>query len=250
MKKLVYFIIIFAMLLSIASCGHKIDGSSVEDMDPSENDVIEDENMIAVSESEAKENGGFYILSDNLFYPLQKGGNIGNLSQTNNNLLFTDENSEFVPKLKKGEKLVLFSDDDVADHYMALPVIEIGFTIPAYFSEPTDQWGNTSCKVIGQTVKIENYVRQAEEQSMEKLEVESISGMGYAEFFNNNTFHSNKFCSKETDSVIGDGCYGTDDKILMKAPKGKEIEFSYHQGTAYQNDIIPANIKYYAFDGC
>ena len=35
MKKLVYFIIIFAMLLSIASCGHKIDGSSVEDMDPS-----------------------------------------------------------------------------------------------------------------------------------------------------------------------------------------------------------------------
>ena len=42
MKKLVYFIIIFAMLLSIASCGHKIDGSSVEDMDPSENDVIED----------------------------------------------------------------------------------------------------------------------------------------------------------------------------------------------------------------
>ena len=85
---------------------------------------------------------------------------------------------------------------------------------------------------------------------MEKLEVESISGMGYAEFFNNNTFHSNKFCSKETDSVIGDGCYGTDDKILMKAPKGKEIEFSYHQGTAYQNDIIPANIKYYAFDGC
>jgi hypothetical protein len=250
MKKLVYFIIIFAMLLSIASCGHKIDGSSVEDMDPSENDVIEDENMIAVSESEAKENGGFYILSDNLFYPLQKGGNIGNLSQTNNNLLFTDENSEFIPKLKKGEKLVLFSDDDVADHYMALPVIEIGFTIPAYFSEPTDQWGNTSCKVIGQTVKIENYVQQAEEQSMEKLEVESISGMGYAEFFNNNTFHSNKFCSKETDSVIGDGCYGTDDKILMKAPKGKEIEFSYHQGTAYQNNIIPANIKYYAFDGC
>ena len=139
--------------------------------------------MIAVSESEAKENGGFYILSDNLFYPLQKGGNIGNLSQTNNNLLFTDENSEFVPKLKKGEKLVLFSDDDVADHYMALPVIEIGFTIPAYFSEPTDQWGNTSCKVIGQTVKIENYVQQAEEQSMEKLEVESICGMGYAEFF-------------------------------------------------------------------
>lgn len=68
MKKLVYFIIIFAMLLSNASCGHKIDGSSVEDMDPSENDVIEDENMIAVSESEAKENGGFYILSDNLFF--------------------------------------------------------------------------------------------------------------------------------------------------------------------------------------
>lgn len=250
MKKIVYFVLLVVLLLLIVSCGNKADDSSLENVEPSDSNVTEDENAISVSESEAKENGGFYILSNDLFYPLQKGGNTANGYDTNNNLLFSDEDTEFIPELKKGEKLVLFSDDDVADHYMAIPVIETGFTIPAEFSEPTDQWGNTSCKVIGETFKIETYGQKTEERSMKKLEAESINGASYAEFFNNNTFHSNKFCSKETDSVIGDGCYSTDDKILMKAPKDKEIEFSYYQGTAYETEIVSANVKYYAFDGC
>ena len=104
MKKLIYFIIIFAMLLSIASCGHKTDDGSVGDVGPSKNDVIEEENIIAISESEAKENGGFYILSNDLFYPLQKGGNTANGYDTNNNLLFSDEDTEFIPELKKRRK--------------------------------------------------------------------------------------------------------------------------------------------------
>lgn len=250
MKKIIYIVLILLLLLLIVSCGNKKTDSSLERVEPSDSNVSEDENAISVSESEAKENGAFYILSDDLFYPLQKGGNIGNHSQTNNNLLFSDEETEFVPKLKKDEKLVLFSDDDVADHYMAIPVIETGFTIPAEFSEPTDQWGNTFCKVYGENLLIEHYQQQAEERSMESLEAESINDMSYVDFFKAKTFHSNKFCSKPTDNVIGDGCYGTDDHIFANLENDESVRFVYHKGTEYHDEVVNADIKYYAFDGC
>lgn len=250
MKKIIYIISILLLLLFVASCGNKTDDSSVEDVEPSENNAIEDENIIAVSEAEASENGGFYIFSDGLFYPLQKGGNIGDVYQTNNNLLFSDEDTECVPRLKKEERLVLFSDDDVADHYMALPVIETGFTVPAEFSEPTDQWGNTSYKVYGQKLLIEHYQQQTEKRSMESVEAESINDMSYADFFKAKTFHSNKFCSKQADTVIGDGCYGTDDHIFVKLEKDESVRFVYHKGTTYHDEVVNADIKYYAFDGC
>lgn len=70
------------------------------------------------------------------------------------------------------------------------------------------------------------------------------------EVFFGSCISSNKFCSTPTDSVIGDGCYSTDDYIWANLKKNEEVVFSYHEGSAYKENTVLADIKYYGFDGC
>ena len=201
LKKIICMISLLAMIVFLCACG----GSNTNnDEEPQETDRLaeqfEEVNLISVNEDEAQENGGLYILFKTQYYPLQCGGWAVNSYRENINMVFTDENTESIPVLKEGSKLVYFSDNKVEEYYTAIPVVETGFTIPVEFSDPAQGKSN----VYELDIAIQNYDQEKEVKKTENLTAESINGGSYQKFFSDHAFHSNKFCSTPTDSVIGD----------------------------------------------
>lgn len=247
MKRIICILSLLAMIVFLCACGGL---NTNNDEGPQDTDHLaeqfEEVNLISVNEDEAQENGGLYILFKNQYYPLQCGGWAVNSYRENINMVFTDENTESIPVLKESSKLVYFSENKVEEYYTAIPVVETGFTIPAEFSDPAQGKSN----LYELDVAIQNYDQEKEVKETESLTAESINGGSYQKFFLDHTFHSNKFCSAPTDSMIGGGCRSTDDYIWANLKKNEEVVFSYHEGSAYKENTVLADIKYYGFDGC
>ncbi len=183
--------------------------------------------VLSFTESEANELGGLFILSGEKFYMLQPAGEESN-SYSHNSYKYTDPDSEDIPVLCDGDKLVFFSPNDLEESYPLYTVDKSGYTFPVRFSKPDSYWGTS---ITGKEIEICVYNESEQKMEKEQLsenfsvdDIEKINGMSYEEYYNENII---------ADSSIAD------------AEKGEQVEFSYHDGTEYKEQVITASLKYY-----
>ena len=233
--------ILILLLGVISGCDSDVKEVGFEDEDN------EKTQNLGVTEEVAKECGGFYILSNNSFYPLQEAGEV--FGNTLSNLVFTDPEKEDIPVMKPGDKLVLFRKDRVADHYVAIPVKETGYTIPVAFSNPTELGSGN--KVFLEIIEIPMFNQKITTiGEKETIKVESVNGELYSRFFENKVFNNKSFCSAMEGEFVHIGCGALDQTYYADLNEGESVKISYYEGTEYTEIEKNADIKYYAFDGC
>ena len=183
--------------------------------------------VLSFTESEANELGGLFILSGERFYMLQPTGQESN-SYNRNSYKYTDPDSEDIPVLCEGDKLVFFSPNDLEEEYELYNVDQSGYTFPVRFSK-VDVYGGPS--ITGNEIEIPVYNESEQCMKVEKLSenfyvknIENVNGMSYEDYYKANVI---------ADSGIAD------------AEKDEQIQFSYHKGSEYKEKVITASLKYY-----
>ena len=206
---------------------------------------------IAVSDETASDKGGFFVMADDTFYPLQECGDPSKVFYNEVNLehmVFTYNYTESIPALCDGDKLVLFTEDGLDEAYCSVAKVQKqGYTIPVYFSDPAD--GGSGA--YGKHFIFPVFDSESEEidETFRTDNVESINGMDYAEFSKKYIFSSRDVCSEKNDSVlVGQGCTRMDQEFVADLKKEESVEFKYHSGSSQEIDIIDADIGYYCFD--
>jgi len=212
----------------------------------------EDENedititTIGISLDEASQLGGMHVLhADDSFTPLQE---INRLSVNGNreHICYTRDDGN-VTLLTENESLAIFSDELSDAH--AYSVIHDGFTVPIAF--------NDDCVYQYEMLPEDGYLTPGDELEhimyefsndlsgyglWKSLELESVNGINYYEFYQNNCYNTEECCP---DSFTCNNCFS-----LADMQKGQNITIGYYSGTQYIERIIPAECHYFCINDC
>lgn len=199
---------------------------------------------ISMSESEAQEEGGLFVKSDELFYPLQETNVVnqtwesGFYDGSSRSLYYMNSSDVHVPSLTDSDQLVCFSSEDVSD-YEALDVKKQGYTMDAVF------WNNHVTKGISNAT-----VSAFGELGDSDFEVIEVNGENYESFLNNNTVNAGDYCTSErpkSSVYSGDPACNV---AIADLDADEEITLSYYEGTEKQETELIADQEYWITDGC
>lgn len=209
--------------------------------------------VIAVSEATAKEKGGIYILSEEMFYPLQEDcEELAWSKDDRNHLALTYPEVESIPYLCSGDKLVLFTDKTLNDNYYCRigKVTKQGYTVPIgitdypYYSVSKNKvsnhvWGRTYIFPVFNADELGTEIEAPNISGFSIEDVEQINGMSYNEFYKKYSFK--KSCSRRS-------CEYDDYDEYLDLKYGDSLTFTYHDGSSQETERITADIKYYWYD--
>lgn len=247
MKKLSILCILICLLF-LSSC----DGltpmllNDIESLDNLENVFAEKDD--GLSYSEAKEQGGFFVMKDNdCFLPVQES-----VHKSNDNLFFTDAESEDVPKAEASDKIVLFTGGTLDEGYWFIPVIKEGYTIPFTFynvyDEKTEEFDRIGIADISfainayddyQAEAMKDYYGGIFKEFNEVIEI--ANGMPAEKFFSGKIVDPDEYCTWY-------GCIN--DSIYHAKEYCESLTIEFFHGTYYCEETFYADLKYYLFDGC
>lgn len=204
--------------------------NSISDYDPTEDN--------SMSEGEAQEEGGLFVKSGELFYPLQETNVVnqtwgtGYFNGSTRSLYYMNSSDVYVPSLTDSDQLVYFSSGDVPE-YEALDVKKQGYTADAVFwnSHVTMGISNAAVAAFG-------------ELGDSDLEVKEVNGENYESFLNNNTVNAGDYC---TSVYSGDP---TCNVMIADLDADENITLSYYEGTEKQETELIADQDYWITDGC
>lgn len=180
--------------------------------------------IIALTEDEAKEVGGVYVLAGDKFYLPQSAG------KDTDAYKYVEPQNESIPVLCDGDKLVFFSPNDLEEAYPVYPVDRTGYTFPLSFSEPGEY---DSRNIYGLEIDFpvfnESDLKYDEETIGDRFtiyDVESVNDMSFREYY-------------ESHVPV---------KKIAEVEQGDTITYAYHDGTEYKEDTLTADLKFYHID--
>lgn len=248
MKKLSILCVLICLLF-LSSC----DGltpmllNDIESLDNLENVFAEIDD--GLSYSEAKEQGGFFVMEDeNKFVPLEEDMKFFIDHSFNDNIFFTDAESEKIPKVGKAEKIVLFSNKLIKDKYWFVPIQDEGYTIPFEF-----YYASEGVCITGLEFK--------QESNYDDYQVENVclkyTGYTNKEFRKAVDYINEKIAKESYDSdmvfpekLCPHGLPCSNINVFRGKKYLETVTIAFYAGTSYCEETFYADLKYYVFDGC